>query len=294
MGYDWPAELLAWLRVGDGAHRTIHADVILGFIPMGVAQIVDEWRLMREVINTGEWLEPGEVEASEAGEAGTYSGVWCRTFIPVGDYTTGDFLFIDLRSGPLHGCIREWEDGAAYPREPHWDGIASMLSDIDQALQTGQLLDEGTGKIPTVKDGALEWEYPEVSPGPEPEPLPLHDLRILLLLDKRRNDADVAQSLGISPEVVRKWRSRFIENVSIFDWPEFAARFPVGSTAAGVVFSHHPFGIYVDLGIPFPGSVAADHLPPGPYPPIGSEIRAVVVRQEQGQLHLDGRPFADE
>lgn len=35
MGYDWPAELLAWLRVGDGAHRTIHADVILGFHPNG-------------------------------------------------------------------------------------------------------------------------------------------------------------------------------------------------------------------------------------------------------------------
>lgn len=71
-----------------------------------------------------------------------------------------------------------------------------------------------------------------------------------------------------------------------------AARHPVGSTVTGVVFSHHPFGIYVDVGIPFPGSVAADHLPPGPYPPVGSEIRAVVVRQEVGQLHLDARPFA--
>jgi cell wall assembly regulator SMI1 len=160
MGYDWPPDLLAYLRAGDGARRTIHADVILGFIPMGVDQIMSDWRLMRDVINGGEWLEPGEVEASEAGEAGTYCGVWCRTFIPVGDYTTGDFLFIDLRSGPLHGCIREWEDGAAYPREPEWDSVASMLADIDEGLHTGRR-DNRTGKMPTVEEGALKWKRPD-------------------------------------------------------------------------------------------------------------------------------------
>lgn len=248
---------------------------------------------MIEVINTGEWLEPGEVEASEAGAAGTYSGAWCRTFIPVGDYTTGDFLFIDLRSGPLNGCIREWEDGVAYPRGVTWNSVASMLADIDEALRTGQRGDDETGKIPTVEDGALKWEYPVVPPGPEPEPRPLHDLRIqLILLETLSSDDAVAEILGLPADIVRKWRSRFIEDVSITDWPELAARHPVGSSVTGVVFSHHPFGIYVDVGIPFPGSVAADHLPPGPYPPVGSEIRAVVVRQEVGQLHLDARPVA--
>jgi cell wall assembly regulator SMI1 len=162
MGFDWPAELLAWLRVGDGARRTNHADLIPpGFIPMGVDQIMQVWRMIRDVINTGEWLEPGEVEASEAGEAGTSSGVWCRTFIPVGDYTTGDFLFIDLRSGPLHGCIREWENGAAYPREPNWDSVASMLEDIGQALQTGQWEDDVSRRMPTVEEGALKWKRPD-------------------------------------------------------------------------------------------------------------------------------------
>src|SRR5688572_3168251 len=58
MGYDWPAELLAYLRVGDGARRENDADVLLGFLPMGVDQIMDVWRRMRAVINTGDWLEP--------------------------------------------------------------------------------------------------------------------------------------------------------------------------------------------------------------------------------------------
>jgi len=162
IGYEWPEELLAWLRAGDGARRTIHADLIPpGFIPMGVDQIMEVWRRMIEVINLGDWLEPGEVEASEAAPAGTYSLAWCRTFIPVGDYTTGDFLFIDLRSGPLNGCIREWEDGVAYPRGKHWDSVASMLADIDQALQTGQWEDDVSRKMPTVDNGALRWEDPE-------------------------------------------------------------------------------------------------------------------------------------
>jgi cell wall assembly regulator SMI1 len=162
MGFEWPSELLAWLRVGDGARRAFHAQLIPpGFIPMGVDEIMEVWRRMIEVINLGGWLEPGEVEASEAGLAGTYSAPWCRSFIPVGDDTTGVFLFVDLRSGPLTGCLREWEDGAAYPREPNWDSVASMLADIDDALRTGQWGDDVSRTMPTVEDGALKWKYPD-------------------------------------------------------------------------------------------------------------------------------------
>ncbi|MCA1832882.1 MAG: SMI1/KNR4 family protein [Actinobacteria bacterium] len=160
MGYEWPAELLAWLRVGDGALRTLQGDLIPpGFIPMGVDQIMGDWRLMIEVI--GDIVQPEEVKSSEGAPAGTYSAAWCRSFIPIGDYTTGDLLFIDLRSGPQSGCIREWEDGAAHLRKPNWDSIASMLADIDQALRAGQWGDDETGRIPTVENGALRWKYSE-------------------------------------------------------------------------------------------------------------------------------------
>jgi cell wall assembly regulator SMI1 len=159
MGQDWPVEVLAWLRVGDGADRTNDADLIpRGFIPMGVDHIMEAWRMLVE-ISAGLETED-DIRAFKAAVAGSYSA-FIRAFIPIGDDTCGDFLFVDMRSGPKSGCIREWENGAAYPREPHWDSITSMLVSIDEGLQSGQWGDDETGMMPTVENGALRWKDAE-------------------------------------------------------------------------------------------------------------------------------------
>ena len=159
-GQDWPPELLAWLRVGDGAERSLDTCLIPpSFIPMGVAHILSTWRMLIDITN--QVVDQNDIRACEAGAAGSYSPAFVRSFIPVGDDTGGHFLFVDLRPGPLNGCIREWENGAAYPREPLWDGIAAMLASIDEGLRAGRWGDDHTGMEPVVEDGAVRWEDAE-------------------------------------------------------------------------------------------------------------------------------------
>ncbi|HVV77272.1 MAG TPA: hypothetical protein VHC43_14675 [Mycobacteriales bacterium] len=106
-----------------------------------------ELRMRREIeqqVGTGE-LEP---------DAGDMAWAWGDAFIPLSTDTMGNTYFVDLRPGPMHGCIKEYdhEQGALY--DPEWPSLEAMLEAVASALETGGVVGDGR---PDVDDGRLDW-----------------------------------------------------------------------------------------------------------------------------------------
>jgi hypothetical protein len=101
--------------------------------------------------------------AGEAQPAGSRSGAWLRSWLPVGDNTSGDLLFMDTRPGAQSGSIGDFEhDNGGYTRGPVWPDIAAMLDDIAAAVHRGRWVhphDPDYDMVPTVREGKLHWEF---------------------------------------------------------------------------------------------------------------------------------------
>ena len=160
-GRAWPEQLVAWLRMNDGGGRSSDSEVLpLGFLPVGVDWIVRNWRMMVDI--SDEVWGPEEVAAAEAQPAGSMSGPFLRSWLPFGDDTGGDLLFVDLRSGTQSGCVAGFEhDNGGFNRPAVWPDIAAMLEDVAAALQTGRWVhpnDPEFDQVPVVENRKLHWE----------------------------------------------------------------------------------------------------------------------------------------
>jgi cell wall assembly regulator SMI1 len=126
------------------------------YAPLGVAGMVRGWRMMMDI-----WGErPGEV-APAGPLAGTTGANWHEDWIPIGDNSGGDYLFVDLREGPARGCVMEFTKAGACFADPLWPSVTAMLTEIADALEhTTPVLGRW---IPTVEpdDGRLFWDYPD-------------------------------------------------------------------------------------------------------------------------------------
>lgn len=68
----------------------------------------------------------------------------------------GNDLFVDLRPGPAHGCVRRFLNDAGASDVTLWDGVAEMLAEVANALVQGDLIDGH--RIWVDDDGALWWD----------------------------------------------------------------------------------------------------------------------------------------
>jgi len=159
-GRQWPEQLKAWLRMNDGEGRSGQAEVLpMGYLPLGVHWIVQNWVV--DVHVTEDLSAPEEIAAGEAQPAGTNATPYLRSWIPIGDDTSGDNLFVDLRPGPLSGSVAEYEpESGGFTSPVLWRDIAAMLEDIAAALHRGRWVhphDPRLDMVPEVKDGRFGW-----------------------------------------------------------------------------------------------------------------------------------------
>jgi cell wall assembly regulator SMI1 len=153
MGLSWPEELVAWLRMSDGAGCSLDALVLpTAFVPSGVKQIVDDWNLL-----TSYPIPAEEVLAAATQPAGTDCLGFLPCWIPIAANFCGGYLFVDLRSGPRHGSIGEWHTDGGSDLGPIWDDIAHMLETVVSALRAGHAGDWDPDIKPTVDNGRLTW-----------------------------------------------------------------------------------------------------------------------------------------
>ena len=73
-------------------------------------------------------------------------------------------------------------------------------------------------------------------------------------------------------------------NMGLTEWEKAKHRIKIGSRIRGIVKSHAPFGIFVDIGDPIALGLIQitdfsdeGRMTPDLYPPIGTEIEAVVL-----------------
>lgn len=120
-----------------------------------------------------------EMERFVAGENAQPAGTllsqlyWLPRWLPIAGDGGGGGLFIDLRDGPLHGCLVEFsrEHQGTTPR---WESVTQLWVDVADELEA---VDSDLLRSDRVDDLRIDWWRP---PPPEREPavggLTTHDL----------------------------------------------------------------------------------------------------------------------
>lgn len=102
-----------------------------------------------------------------------FSHPFQEAFPPIAEDHCGGLLFVDLRPGPPHGGVTEWdhEQGALDPWM--WASVADVLAEVAQALHCGTRaglefaarrraahFDGDASVLAQVCDGRLQWVAP--------------------------------------------------------------------------------------------------------------------------------------
>ncbi|GAA3992058.1 hypothetical protein GCM10022247_08930 [Allokutzneria multivorans] len=144
MGRALPQELHEWwASCGGGLHPVLPH----GYIPYRPIGSVSAWR---------EWTRRHTSGPRPDDSAGSPGAGWHPAFVPIGTDGGNYDLAVDLRPGPLHGCLfafsHQW--GVAHP--PEWQGLTALLSGIADALETDAAV--GRYRPVTTRGGMLIWK----------------------------------------------------------------------------------------------------------------------------------------
>ncbi|RKT85322.1 Cell wall assembly regulator SMI1 [Saccharopolyspora antimicrobica] len=146
-----PAELRElWLCCG-GTGVDVLADVLPPFYtPYSALEARQAWRDHRK-----HWAAQWERPACDY-YAGSPGSSFHPAWIPIAGDGFADELVVDLRPGPLHGCVLEWEQETGQVLRPEWKSVAAMLFDVRRSLLEGA---PAGHSYPTVtEDGRLDWQ----------------------------------------------------------------------------------------------------------------------------------------
>ncbi|MBQ0895466.1 SMI1/KNR4 family protein [Micromonospora sp. U56] len=161
-----PADLVAWWESCDGfTDGAVYALLPEIHVPLCTARVIEARQSQLDL--EAKFGSP----TAMTGQAGEFSRAFQDAFVPIAEDHCGQLLFVDLRPGPLHGCVSEWDHEQAFLALPIWDSVAAMLTDVAVALQSGTpaCLDfarrqraagstADPSAVPIVTpDGELEW-----------------------------------------------------------------------------------------------------------------------------------------
>jgi cell wall assembly regulator SMI1 len=133
-----PADLRAWWRCSDGVDAVAAAPRVLipdSYLPMPIDAAVD-WR--EQLLNIGFMTTnlsdldyQNMVERYENEPAGTPNGAfWLPSRLPFAFNGGSVGLFIDLRHGPLHGCVVPYFRDSAGAHDPRWSSVLDMITEV--------------------------------------------------------------------------------------------------------------------------------------------------------------------
>lgn len=91
--------------------------------------------------------------------AGTAAEIpWLPSWLPIAAHPGGGHLFLDLREGPMHGCIGEMDKEDVGFWKPVWPSVTAMLAEIADALVNGTAA-KGHYRARVEDDSRLYWCY---------------------------------------------------------------------------------------------------------------------------------------
>ncbi|SDP87498.1 SMI1/KNR4 family protein [Lentzea jiangxiensis] len=142
IGYALPDDVIAWWRRFGGIGETYHHWPLVPDIwqPHGLDRALHFRTLMMQAISGIAFATIGEEKDYEAVALREPAGtpcvdIWLPAWLPVAADGSGHELFVDLRGGPLHGCVMEWGKYSGADGEAVWPGVTAMLDDTLKALR---------------------------------------------------------------------------------------------------------------------------------------------------------------
>lgn len=153
-GQQWPDELIELYTLVDG----VSDERLLGLLHRFAFLTLDEALWQRES-SVRIWDESAHLYGGGPVDAPAEAGFQADTFIPAFvpfAGLDGNFLCVDTRPGPMHGCVTEFDNTGADESGPQWVSISAMLTDLADSLTMSQAFDDGW--YWTTENGALEWE----------------------------------------------------------------------------------------------------------------------------------------
>ncbi|GAB3295733.1 hypothetical protein GCM10027563_37370 [Parasphingorhabdus pacifica] len=150
-GLSLPAELREFWTCCGGTDENVLADVLPPFYtPYGAQDALEIWRDQRKTWSA-QWERPAcDYQAGSAGSS--FHPAW----IPIAGDGFADELVVDLRPGPLQGCVLEWEQEATQAVCSEWRDVSAMLSDVYRSLTEG--VPAGHSHPTVTEDGRLDWQ----------------------------------------------------------------------------------------------------------------------------------------
>ena len=166
VGRPIPADQRAWWRLSNGTGRMsnhlvsviplVYSPASTGFVLARHEGLVGLNRHNPDAAPVPQW------NAEPAGSPFVGIGVWLPPWVPIAHSGGGDYLFVDLRPGPLYGCVGERHKVQDGFDGPIWPSVTAMLSDVAHGMAHGS---EVCGQQATADDGYLHWVDP---PGENP------------------------------------------------------------------------------------------------------------------------------
>jgi cell wall assembly regulator SMI1 len=166
-GLVWTDELRTWFTLHSGVTLSHGSPFLAGYYVPDLRTAIATRTTALE-IQSSVWADPDyglgdetDDDDTDRGDAGTGSFGFDPSFVIIGDAHARAEMVVDLRPGPLHGCVmaHEWEDGGATRPDLGWPSIAAMLWDHLEALR-GRPSARLLGADPVVSDaGHLEWTF---------------------------------------------------------------------------------------------------------------------------------------
>ncbi|KAB2344291.1 SMI1/KNR4 family protein [Actinomadura rudentiformis] len=160
VGTAFPDDLVAWWRRTDG--MADQGSLVPPFYsPYSVSAALDRrqvwmtaWNGVMEQANAQFAAYVAQEDQAPAGTP--CNGAWLPSWLPIAGDGGGNDLFVDLRPGPAHGCVREFLSDEGAGDTAWWDGVAAMLADIAAGL-TRDVPVRGD-RIWVDDDGTISWD----------------------------------------------------------------------------------------------------------------------------------------
>jgi cell wall assembly regulator SMI1 len=161
IGAALPDDLVAWWRRADG--RAGKGSLLPPcYSPYPVRTALDRrevwmtaWNGVMEQAGVDRFARyVAQEDRAPAGSPG--KDAWLPRWLPIAGDGGGNDLFVDLRPGPAHGCVRQFrrDDGAG--DTAWWSSVAAMLAEIADAL-TREVAIHGN-RIWVDDDAAISWD----------------------------------------------------------------------------------------------------------------------------------------
>jgi hypothetical protein len=159
---DLPADLVAWWRRANGSasswsHQRF--DLLPIYCPCRIEHALDRrqvwWQVWHDQMIERGWLAEETSPGLNPIPQAPRRGCGYRASCPSPAAAAGQTWFVDLRSGPMYGCVREF-DRVSTDGKPRWANVTAMLADIAHALENHSPIDGSRAHLN--HDGTLYWD----------------------------------------------------------------------------------------------------------------------------------------